>query len=82
MKAAFLTIALGLGMAGCAGDGVETDASSAPVPAVEIPMQTGVKGQFEKFIALVDGLPEDVRGTADIRREEWTAGMKANLIFI
>ncbi|ARU39957.1 hypothetical protein CCB80_01915 [Armatimonadetes bacterium Uphvl-Ar1] len=80
MKAAFLTIALGLGMAGCAGDGVETDASSAPVPAVEVPAQNGVKGQFEKFIALVDGLPEDVRATADVRREEWTAGMKANLI--
>lgn len=80
MKAAFLTIALGLGLVGCAGDGVETDASSAPVPAVEDPVQTGVKGQFEKFIALVDGLPEDVRGTADVRREEWTAGMKANLI--
>lgn len=67
-------------MVGCAGDGVDTDPSSAPAPAVEVPMQTGVKGQFEKFIALVDELPEDVRGTADIRREEWTAGMKANLI--
>lgn len=67
-------------MVGCAGDGVDSDASPAPVPAVEVPMQTGVKGQFEKFISLVDGIPEDVRGTADIRREEWTAGMKANLI--
>lgn len=67
-------------MVGCAGDGVDSDASSTPVPAVEVPVQTGVKGQFEKFIALVDGIPEDVRGTADIRRAEWTAGMKANLI--
>ncbi|MBA4294282.1 hypothetical protein C0431_15080 [bacterium] len=80
MKAALLIVGLGLGLVGCAGDGVDSDASSGSVPAVEVPVQTGVKGQFEKFIALVDGLPEDVRGTPDIRREEWTAGMKANLI--
>ncbi len=80
MKAALLIVGLGLGLVGCAGDGVDSDASSGSVPAVEVPVQTGVKGQFEKFIALVDGLPEDVRGTPDVRREEWTAGMKANLI--
>jgi hypothetical protein len=80
VKAALLIVGLGLGLVGCAGDGVDSDASSGSVPAVEVPVQTGVKGQFEKFIALVDGLPEDVRGTPDIRREEWTAGMKANLI--
>lgn len=80
MKSAFLVVGLGLVLMGCAGDGSSADAGVGVVPNLVTPVQTGVKGNYEKFLALVDGLPEDVRGTADVRREEWTAGMKANLI--